>query len=465
MSNKTTTIYLQRIFNLFVISFILITCFHFSLMAEISQPPSSGNEEIITLTQGIEMVLRDSRLIKIELAGKDMSFEDTLIALSELLPHLNVNASKTFNRYQSTIKFGSQTIPVSDREPISWGVSVYQTLFDFGKSISNYQASNKTLFAQKAKVESVKRIVSLEFITAYFELLEAQKMIKVCEREVESLTSYLNDMQHLYEQGVIVKNDLLPAEVKLADAKQQLIAARNKFSIQSARLKTILAMPLKRKIKVKDVRQSSFRLATLEDSWQTARKFRPEIKFYDNQIKASELFERAQKAKNFPNIFVGGGYNYTSDSFQVNQDNAYVQLGVKLDLYDGGKALAGARRERDLRKQLTEQKNKIIEDIDYEIEDSFLSLKNAYKKLGVAKNTLEQAQENVRVNRVKYNNGVATSTDVLAAISLETTAQTNYYTANYEVAKFYARFIYAVGSDLKSTYQKMEEKSDGAAKK
>ena len=53
----------------------------------------------ITITDGISKVLQDARLIKIELAGKDISFEDTLAALSALLPHLNIIINKTYNQF------------------------------------------------------------------------------------------------------------------------------------------------------------------------------------------------------------------------------------------------------------------------------------------------------------------------------------------------------------------------------
>jgi len=33
------------------------------------------------------------------------------------------------------MKFGSQEVPTSDKDPFSFGVDVYQTLFDFGKGL------------------------------------------------------------------------------------------------------------------------------------------------------------------------------------------------------------------------------------------------------------------------------------------------------------------------------------------
>ena len=70
---------------------------------------------------------------------------------------------------------------------------------------------------------------------------------------------------------------------------------------------------------------------------------------------------------------------------------------------------------------------------------------------------LAQAEENVRFYRVKYNNGVATSTDVLEAISLQTRAQTNYYSADYELKRSHAKLMYSMVSDLTEIYKKTEK--------
>jgi outer membrane protein TolC len=417
----------------------------------------SEASRLITITDGISMVLKDARLIKIELAGKDISFEDTLVALSPLLPHLNITMSKTYNQYTPAMIFGATSVPMGDKDPAAWGIDIYQTLFDFGKSISNYQASTESFHARKANVEAIKRTVTLEFIVTYFNLLESEKMITVAEKEVNSLASYLSDMGHLYEQGVIVKNDLLPAKVKLADAKQKLIASYNRREVAAAKLSTILTLPLFEDIIVQDVDAGKPDLPDMAASWSFAEIHRPEIKFFNDQIKSSVLRERAKTVENLPTIFADAGYNYTQNQYMVHQDNSYIQLGAKMNLYDGGKTGAEIMKERYMHKQLNEQKNKLVDDIRYEVKDSYLGVKDAIEKLNVAKDALAQAEENVRFYRVKYNNGAATSTDVLEAITLQTRAETNYYSADYELKRSHAKLTYSVGNDLTSIYKKSEK--------
>jgi outer membrane protein TolC len=262
----------------------------------------------------------------------------------------------------------------------------------------------------------------------------------------------------------VVKNDLLPAKVKLADAKQQLIAARNDREIIAAKLKNILGIPLQEIIFVQDIKMAPPKFPVMEDAWNLAQIQRPEVAFWQEQIKASLLSARAKAVENFPVLFADAGYAYNQNRYQVHEGNAAFTLGAKMNLYDGGSNRADLFKERAREKQLNEEKGKLIEDIKFEIEDSYFGLKNACEKVEVAGEALQQAEENVRFYRVKYQGGSATPTEVLDAITLQTKAQTNYCRNDYEVKRGYAKLMYSMGIDLGLIYERMESDENGATK-
>jgi outer membrane protein TolC/DNA-binding XRE family transcriptional regulator len=427
------------------------------------QPDTEG--KVITISEGIKIVLADSRLIKIAFFDNEMSYQDSLMSRSALLPHLTLEASYKFLKFQPASKFGSQAVNTAQRESFAYGFDVYQTLFDFGKSISSYQASQEMVKALRARSDGAKRVATLEFIIAYFDLLEAEKMIGVFEQEVESLSAYLNDVEHLYAQGIVVKNDVLPAKVRLADARQKLIAARNEKAIAAARLNNILGLPLREKIVAVDIGMHPVEFPKMEDAWSTAQAQRPELLFYEMQIKASTLGEKTKAAGNLPVIFAEAGYSNEQNKYQVHQDNFSAVLGAKMDLYDGGLARAQLLRERAYQRQLKEKQEKLLEDIKLEIEDSYFSLKNASEKVVVARDAVAQAEENVRFYRVKYATGSATPTEVLEAITQQTLAQMNYYNSGYELKRSYAKLMYSMGLDLSLIYERMESEKDGKSER
>lgn len=451
----------------FLIVLILIfAVLFFSLRAYAFESSGEQKEEyrLITITQGIGLVLKNNRMIRATLPDNDISFQDSLFARSTLLPQLNAYANKKFNSNAPGSIFGSSSVQTGNKNPFAYGFGVYQTLFDFGKSLSNFKASQELYKAAQANTESVKRLAVLEFIVSYFDVLEIEKMIIVLEKEEESLNSYLNDIKQLYEYGVVVENNLLPAKVRLADAKQKLIAARNNKEVAIARLNNILALPLREKIRLQDIPMDIPQSLDMDNVCNAAINLRPEIVFFDEQLKASAFTEKAKAVENYPVIFADAGYSFAQNKYAAHESNSAVVLGAKVDFFDGGAARARLLKEHQQQKKLIAQKSKLTEDIKFEIENSYYGLKNACEKVLVAKGALEQADENVRFYRIKYNAGSATTTDVLAAISLQTEAQANYCAADFEMKRGYALLMYSMGMDLPLIYEKMENKNDDRAK-
>ncbi|MCU0666713.1 MAG: TolC family protein [Candidatus Omnitrophica bacterium] len=419
--------------------------------------PQQPKEKVITLSEGIKIVLSDNRLIKISLLDNEISYEDSLLSRSVLLPQVSLDASRSFLRFQPASRLNSQIVNTAQKDSYSYGFNVYQTLFDFGKNLSSYMASREKTKAQEARTESVKRVAVLEFIASYFDLLEAEKMIAVFEDEVKSLVSYLNDIEHLYQQGVVVENDVLPAKVRLADVKQKLISSRNSRQLAVARLNNILSFPLRQAIIVRDIPGYPVSFPEMDRAWDMAKTNRPEVIFYNQQMQASISAERSKAAGNLPVIFAQAGYAYQQNQYQAHQDNFSTVLGAKMDLYDGGLARAQLLKERLHRQQLGQQKEKLLEDIRFEIEESYYGLENARETMLVAKDALAQAEENVRFYRAKYEAGSANPTEVLEAITQETTAQANYYNSDYQLKRGYAKYLYSMGIDLSLVYERMEK--------
>ena len=134
-----------------------------------SLPYSEQKEEyrLITITQGIDLVLKNSRMIKIALPDNAISFQDSLLARSALLPQLNAYVNQTFNSHVPGMIFGASSVETGDKNSLTYGFDVYQTLFDFGKNLSNFKASRELYKATCANTESVKRLATLEFIVSY----------------------------------------------------------------------------------------------------------------------------------------------------------------------------------------------------------------------------------------------------------------------------------------------------------
>ena len=193
--------------------------------------------------------------------------------------------------------------------------------------------------------------------------------------------------------------------------------------------------------------------STIESAWETAEKKRIEPTIIDKELRAAELEEVVKKSWYFPEFFAQAGYNYAENRYQLHEDNWSVLFGVNVNLFSGGSTKAEVSKIRHRKEQLLEQRNKLVDDIKIEVEKYYLDMKNAAEKILATKDSVSQAEENLRINRVRYEEGIGTSTDVIDAITLLTTAQTNYHSSGYELKRAQAGLLYATGTDLAKEYK------------
>lgn len=327
-------------------------------------------------------------------------------------------------------------------------------LWDFKGTLSIYKASKKIQETRQLEYKRTKNYVALLFALGYFDLLESEKMITVAEKETEMLDAHLAMAKNLYHEGVITKNDLLQADVRLSDARQKLLTAKNIRKITASRLNTMLSRPLSSSLDAEEIAGPiAGPMIDLEKAMDKAEKDRYEIRMVDVALEAVTLEATAKRSEYYPRFFVEGGYNYLRNKYALYDGSWSVMGGMSINLFSGGATQAGLDKIKREKDKLTIERRKLIEDIRFEVERYYLELDNAREKVKVTKDATSQAQENLRINKVKYAEGEGKATDVIDAITLLTVAETNHYRSQYELLRAEASLMYAMGRDLVEVYK------------
>ena len=409
----------------------------------------------VTLAEGLKTVTDESHVVRVARQDEAIAEADSLLARARLLPSINASGSYTSLANQPTAVFLGQAIPTSDRYYKSYGINIQQILFDFRGNLSRYEASRMLLEAQKLNTTSIRSSIALEFTIGFYDFLESQRLVEVAAKEVESVEAHLNNAQNLYGAGVITKNDLLQAQVRLSDARQKLLSAKNIQSIRASRLNNLLLRPLYWQVHA--IEQEREILAPgsldLEKAWQTALAGRPEIQVVDRTLQSLDLESVSKKSAFLPKLFVRGSYDYMENAYSLYDDNWSLILGIDINLFEGGSSLADLKKTRYRKSRLVEQRAKLVDEIKIEVQRYILDLQDAYQRVLVTRDAASQAQENLRINKARYEEGVGTATEVLDAVTLLTTAEANYVRSVYDYRKAEAATHYAAGEDLLQVYK------------
>jgi outer membrane protein TolC len=407
----------------------------------------------LSLPEGLRIAAEENRVLKIAEFSRGMAEQDINTALSRYFPSVNATAGYTMLSTQPGMNTIFMPIRTSEKAYPAYGVSFHQTIFDFFARESMYRASKESLELTARDIFRTKNLVALEFVNAFFTLLEADKLLAVGQKEVKAIESHAEMAKNHYEAGAITKNDLLQAEVKLSDARQRLLTLKNSRAYHASVINRILTRPLNRKLLLAEPAGETPPLPPLKAVWESAINNRPEVRMADYEISINELKEDAKKAEFLPSFFAEGGYSYSRNRYMINDDNWSVVFGLKFNLFSGGATWAELSKLKIRTEQLREQRRRIADELKLEAERYYLDQKSAEENIAVTREAVRQATENLRINTVRYEEGAGTATDVLDAIALLTLAEKNHYRAAYDLKRAHAGLLYATGQDLMAAYK------------
>jgi outer membrane protein TolC len=411
--------------------------------------------EQLTLSEGLRIVTEENNIVKIKQQDEKSAHTDTLVARSKLLPSINATYDQTFLKNQPGLRAGDLVAWSSERNFYTYQLAIQQIIYDFGNTISLYKSAK--LLEDTKRLDTLKTMndIALEFCRLYFDVLESDKMIAIAEKEVDSLASHAQVARNLLKGGVITKNDLLEAEVQLADGRQKLLNAQNTKRINEARVNNALNRPLTLPVGVAEVSGPRAGLPPYEGAAEKLESQRTELKIVDATIEAFKYEERAMKSEYLPKFILQGQYDYTENKYLVDESNVGITVQMNLNLWSGGSTKAEVQKMRIAQSRLRIERKKLTDDIGLEAKKYYLDAVNAMEAIKVAKGAISQAEENLRITKLKYVEGTGIARDVTDAIALRTLSETNYWRAVYEYCRAEAGYLHALGYNLKEEYGRL----------
>ena len=374
------------------------------------------------------------------------------LARSPWLPQLDLYGRETWLKYTPEAKVNLGSFPTSQDQFTTYGFKATQLLYDFGKTSSSVSAAQFGLKAREAGTFRTRNRAAVDFIIAYFDLLEAEELLKVARDEVTRYEAHRKDAAARHKAGVVTRNEVLQADVLLADSKQRLLTAENNLSLRTSRINSIMMRPLNDPVHASEIVGTPPLAVTLEQAWAEAEQSNPDLRDLDARVRAKEENVSSVRAEYLPTVYVSGGYEYSENRYQVHPDNWAVIAGVNINLSAGGATSSRIGMAKGELSSLRFSRAKLLDAVRLEVQAAWLDYQSSTAKVQVAMSAVDQAAENLRLQRLRYQEGVGTSTEVLDAVMLMTTAETNSWKANFGVRRAEASLLYAMGRDLAIAY-------------
>jgi outer membrane protein len=429
------------------------------VLAALAGSSAADEARTITLTEAIQLAAGESLAVDLQKEQIDAAREKKKSTSALRFPTLGAKASVLV--WNDKISFAQPCDPaemgcppsgvveltVRDRVTGSAELSLAQPisgLLLLGKLIDGDQAA---IDSADAELQVAKLDAGYQAAEAYLGAMQTDTLRDVSASSVKQLEADLVKIRALRDAHILSDIDVLRLEAARDQAQAGALEAEVAGRTARRGLALLLDLPDGTDLVLAPVDTTPPELGWTEDEAVTlARRQRPELRAAAARAKQAEVGVVAAKANYFPNILAIANYTRTEgQGFIATKDSAFVGVTLDWNLWDWGKrghdvaaARAASRSAARLRDELNDQ-------LAFDVRAKWLAASSKRQTLTVHASALKAAEEAYRLQTVKIQGGVATSTDVIDAEAEVARARAQEAVARYQYLIAWMALVRAVG--------------------
>ncbi len=246
----------------------------------------------------------------------------------------------------------------------------------------------------------------------FWQLASLQEKMKTVDAVDTLLADIHKDVDVAVRAGLAMRNDLLQVELRQNDIESQRLKLQNGISIVRLLLSQYCGL-----------RDTSFTITYQSDAPSTllsrqdhdqALLGTAEYQLLDKQVEATGLQKKMAVGQNLPSVAVGAGYNY-HNLLDNNHTFGMVFATVSVPISDWWGGSHTIKRRKIEHQQAVEQLEDNAQLLQIRMQNAWNGLEESYQQLLLAQRGIEQAKENLRLNRNYYKAGISKMSDLLEA--------------------------------------------------
>ncbi len=394
--------------------------------------PRADADSVLTMEEAFRLALQANE--QIQIAEQDLVQGRLLTkrVITILIPRLTADASWEKFYYPDNPNFDTGR----------WGLKLDQTLFAGGRVWIARKGALYTVKAAEYGLSFARETVLLQVLSRMYNILLARKVIEIDLDRIDRVKEQMRSAQARFDVGESPVTDILSARVQLSNAELSLVESQKDLALARRRLQDLIEMPVPDTISTPpDVDVPQLDIINLN---RIAVNDRSDLAQGRELVRISEQEAKLASAGRRPDLKLRGTYDdYTEDVPFV--PDSTLSLTLSWPFFQGGQVSLDSREAYSRVRQAEEGYSLQVKNALYQVEEAMRKLEALEAQKDLVKASLENARENFRLQRLRFDLGDGTSLDTLAAQLTLTEAENLDVTHKYQTRLARAGLLYFIG--------------------
>lgn len=396
--------------------------------------------QAVSLPACIEMALQNNAELRNARLDIQMSDEDKASAMTNYFPQVSATGAgfvgaKDLMRGEMEMPALAAMMPGMGSFPLSMikkgvvaTITAMQPIYTGGRVVNGNRLAAVQQEVRRLQMEMTEKDVRQNVQQYYWKLVALRGNITTLDAVDEQLRQVHSLTKNYLEAGMINRNDLLRVELKQQEVARQRLTLDNGIELVRMLLAQLCGADLEgfdivsENILEPQEPESVFKPA------DQALACRQELQLLDRAVEASRLQVRMERGKNLPSLAVGASGMYYN-VMEKNQGNLVGLATLSVPVSGWWSGTHAVRKARHKLEQDRNTLNDANEKLKIDIIASWNNLQEAYAQIEIARQSVRQADENLRLSRDQYDAGTLGMTELLDAITLYTQSHNSLLTA------------------------------------
>jgi len=291
-----------------------------------------------------------------------------------------------------------------------------QPLFDLNVGREVEVVREEAAFRSHA-VEQRRQDVAFQVYAAYLNVHRAQSQLAVAEQAERDAREQMRVAKLRTASGLGLRYDELRIGTFLAELEQQKITAENEVRIAHLRLGQVIGLPAGAAPDIRG-RITSLELNTSDSELEKESLLnRSDLRALTAQVAKGEAGVAAARGGYWPTVYASASYQMNDRDIPLGRDNDSWMLAATLrwEVFDGMRRRSEVERVQANRNAASAYLNNQRQEVALQVREGLLRRNEAVKRLEVARDSVKDAEEMLRLINKRFENGLATTVELLDA--------------------------------------------------